>query len=162
MKAVRDRRMEPSANAQRKDDLDGCKYFPHSTILQSDLFKDIPTAYDIPQISNEHCVVRQKVHGKESINLVRIEKIQEYRCIVTCSLDGYVKICSLDAGELICSMNICNPLPARWDLLYTKNRKRLIKIKRAMEVLKEVNSIFRHESNERKAGIKKDSTMFLT
>lgn len=72
------------------------------------------------------------MHGKESINLIKIVKIQENRCMISCSLDGFIKMSNLTQGDLICSMNICNPLPARWNLHYTKNRKRFMKIKRAI------------------------------
>ena len=90
-------------------------------------------------------VLKRKLHGKESINLIKIIKIQENKCIVSCSLDGFIKLSNISKGELICSLNICNPLPAKWNMHYTKNRKRFMKIKRAIKTLRMINHLFRSE-----------------
>ena len=72
---------------------------------------------------------------------------------------------SLNHGELVCSMNICNPLPALWDLHYTKNRKRFTKIKRAIQTLRVINYLFRSEALNPNPDLDrghKDTALFLT
>ena len=78
------------------------------------------------------------------------------------SLDGFVKVCTLSKLDLVCSLNICNPLPARWGIYYTKNRKRFAKIKKAMQTLKRINEIYRHEFDDPSEEKPQDSQMFLT
>ncbi len=148
---IKDRRLDINANAFRNEDVDGIKYFPlHlESITDSDIFKEISVQTDIPKVPESCLRFRKKIHGKESINLIKFIKIQEIPCLVSCSLDGFAKISTLGSAELICSMNICNPLPAIWDIKYTKNRKRFNKIKKAIDTLKVINNTFRGIENKK-------------
>ena len=145
LKPANDQRLKDNFNAFRKEDFDGRKYFPNASIFESDIFKNVRTSYDIPEVPVAYCQVKQKRHGKESINLIRIARIQELKCLLTCSEDGFAKVSNLQNGDLICSLNIYNPLPARWNLQYTKNRKRFTKLKQAFETLRTVNETYRNE-----------------
>lgn len=63
---------------------------------------------------------------------------------------------------MLCSINIFNPLPIKWNLFYTKTRKRQFKIKRAFEALQEVNEKFRSEPKPVTENISSKKSMFMT
>jgi hypothetical protein len=104
------------------------------------------------------------VHFREGISAIKIVQMQESLCVMTSSNDGFLKVCTAITGDLICSMNIFNPLPIKWELPYTKQRKRQILLKRSLLDLQEMNlkyrgSTFEYQANKSMMGNK---TMFLT
>ena len=75
---MKDKRYEAGSSALRNDDFEGSKYFPLSfkSIMDTDLFKTIPQQ-ESRNLSDfdERCILVRRVHGKESINQIKIVKI---------------------------------------------------------------------------------------